>query len=133
TGGSTWPTRCASSRASSTGWTGKPLPDFWLGRGARGLAEQEILRRANENGVTFGVDPSRLVLVGRVACLAPPAFSVTGMLEGYCGGSSADHRSNSSRTEMGSRLYIGNLPYSVTELDLRDLFGEIGSVAEVKV
>ena len=34
---------------------------------------------------------------------------------------------------MGNRLYIGNLPYSVTELELRDLFGEIGSVAEVKV
>jgi RNA recognition motif-containing protein len=34
---------------------------------------------------------------------------------------------------MGNRLYVGNLPYSVTELDLRDLFGDIGSVAEVKV
>ena len=32
-----------------------------------------------------------------------------------------------------NRLYVGNLPYSVTELELRDLFGEIGSVAEVKV
>ena len=34
---------------------------------------------------------------------------------------------------MGKRLYIGNLSYDVTELDLRDLFSSIGSVAEVKV
>jgi len=34
---------------------------------------------------------------------------------------------------MGNRLYVGNLPYTVTELELRDLFGGIGSVAEVKV
>ena len=34
---------------------------------------------------------------------------------------------------MGNRLYVGNLPYSVTEMDLRDLFGGIGTVAEVKV
>jgi len=34
---------------------------------------------------------------------------------------------------MGNRLYVGNLPYTVTELELRELFGGIGSVAEVKV
>jgi RNA recognition motif-containing protein len=34
---------------------------------------------------------------------------------------------------MGKRLYIGNLSYNVTELDLRDLFSGVGSVAEVKV
>ena len=31
---------------------------------------------------------------------------------------------------MGTRLYVGNLPYSVTELDLRDLFGGLGTVTD---
>jgi RNA recognition motif-containing protein len=34
---------------------------------------------------------------------------------------------------MGKRLYVGNLSYSVTEADLREVFGEAGSVADVKV
>jgi RNA recognition motif-containing protein len=34
---------------------------------------------------------------------------------------------------MGKRLYVGNLPYSVTEADLRDAFAASGDVAEVKM
>jgi cold-inducible RNA-binding protein len=34
---------------------------------------------------------------------------------------------------MGKRLYVGNLSYSVTEADLRDLFSGAGDIAEVKV
>jgi RNA recognition motif-containing protein len=34
---------------------------------------------------------------------------------------------------MGKRLYVGNLAYSVTEAELRDVFAEVGNVAEVKV
>ena len=34
---------------------------------------------------------------------------------------------------MGRRLYVGNLSYDTTELDLRDIFGKFGTVAEVKV
>jgi len=34
---------------------------------------------------------------------------------------------------MGNRLYVGNLPYSVTELDLRDLFSPMGTVTEAKI
>jgi cold-inducible RNA-binding protein len=34
---------------------------------------------------------------------------------------------------MGKRLYVGNLAYSVTEADLRDVFAESGDVTEVKV
>jgi RNA recognition motif-containing protein len=34
---------------------------------------------------------------------------------------------------MGTRLYVGNLPYSVTELDLRDLFGGLGTVTDAKI
>lgn len=34
---------------------------------------------------------------------------------------------------MGSRLYVGNLPYSATEDDLRELFASVGSVANVSV
>jgi RNA recognition motif-containing protein len=34
---------------------------------------------------------------------------------------------------MGRRLYVGNLSYNTTELDLRDTFGQIGTVADAKV
>jgi cold-inducible RNA-binding protein len=34
---------------------------------------------------------------------------------------------------MGRRLYVGNLSYGTTETQLRDLFAQVGSVAEVKV
>jgi RNA recognition motif-containing protein len=34
---------------------------------------------------------------------------------------------------MNCRLYVGNLPYEVTEDDLQGLFGEIGAVASVNV
>ena len=34
---------------------------------------------------------------------------------------------------MGKRLYVGNLSYSVTEADLREVFAEAGSVEDVKV
>jgi RNA recognition motif-containing protein len=35
--------------------------------------------------------------------------------------------------KMGNRLYVGNLPYSVTELDLRELFSQMGTVTEAKI
>jgi cold-inducible RNA-binding protein len=35
--------------------------------------------------------------------------------------------------KMGRRLYVGNLSYGTTELDLRDLFGQSGTVSEVKI
>src|SRR4029079_1402860 len=38
-----------------------------------------------------------------------------------------------TRKQMGTRLYVGNLPYAVTELDLRDLFGGIGTVTDAKI
>jgi RNA recognition motif-containing protein len=34
---------------------------------------------------------------------------------------------------MGKKLYVGNLPFSSTEDDLRDLFGRFGSVESVAV
>jgi RNA recognition motif-containing protein len=34
---------------------------------------------------------------------------------------------------MGTRLFVGNLSYDTNENDLRDLFGQIGAVSEVKV
>lgn len=34
---------------------------------------------------------------------------------------------------MGRRLYVGNLSYGTTEMDLRELFGQTGTVAEAKV
>jgi RNA recognition motif-containing protein len=34
---------------------------------------------------------------------------------------------------MSTRLFVGNLSYDTTELDLRDLFSQAGTVVEVKV
>lgn len=34
---------------------------------------------------------------------------------------------------MGKKLYVGNLPYSATEDELRTLFGECGTVEDVAV
>lgn len=34
---------------------------------------------------------------------------------------------------MGKRLYVGNLPYSTTEADLRDIFAEAGQVTDAKI
>jgi RNA recognition motif-containing protein len=34
---------------------------------------------------------------------------------------------------MAKRLYVGNLPYSLTEAELRDVFAEVGEVADVKL
>ncbi|HXJ19403.1 MAG TPA: RNA-binding protein [Polyangia bacterium] len=34
---------------------------------------------------------------------------------------------------MGRRLYVGNLSYDTTELDLREVFGKLGTVADAKV
>ncbi|MFC1771657.1 RNA recognition motif domain-containing protein [Candidatus Margulisiibacteriota bacterium] len=30
-------------------------------------------------------------------------------------------------------IYVGNLPYSISEQDLKDLFGEYGAVTNVKI
>jgi cold-inducible RNA-binding protein len=35
--------------------------------------------------------------------------------------------------EMSKRIYVGNLSFNTTETTLRDLFGQAGSVSEVKV
>ncbi len=34
---------------------------------------------------------------------------------------------------MGKKLYVGNIPFSATESDLRDLFGQHGPVESVNV
>ncbi len=34
---------------------------------------------------------------------------------------------------MGKKLYVGNLPYSTTEEDLRDTFSKVGEVASAKL
>jgi RNA recognition motif-containing protein len=43
------------------------------------------------------------------------------------------HTTTKEKREMGKRLYVGNLSYSVTEADLREVFAEAGSVEDVKV
>jgi cold-inducible RNA-binding protein len=37
------------------------------------------------------------------------------------------------KTKMGRRLYVGNLSYGTTELELREVFGQYGTVADAKV
>src|SRR6266540_5829707 len=34
---------------------------------------------------------------------------------------------------MGRRLYVGNLSYNTTEIGLRDVFGQVGTVADAKI
>ena len=34
---------------------------------------------------------------------------------------------------MGKRLYVGNLSFNTTEMDLRDLLGESGTVTDAKL
>jgi len=34
---------------------------------------------------------------------------------------------------MGRRLYVGNLSFNTTELDLRDAFGQAGTIADAKI
>jgi cold-inducible RNA-binding protein len=34
---------------------------------------------------------------------------------------------------MSNRLYVGNMSYNTTEMDLRELFGQAGTVADIKV
>jgi RNA recognition motif-containing protein len=34
---------------------------------------------------------------------------------------------------MSNRLYVGNMSFATTEMDLRDLFGQAGTVADIKV
>jgi RNA recognition motif-containing protein len=34
---------------------------------------------------------------------------------------------------MGRRLYVGNLSYTTTELELREAFGQFGTVSDAKV
>jgi RNA recognition motif-containing protein len=36
-------------------------------------------------------------------------------------------------SQMGRRLYVGNLSYDTTELELREVFGKFGTVADAKV
>jgi len=34
---------------------------------------------------------------------------------------------------MGKKLYVGNLPFTVTEQDLNDIFAQVGQVASAKI
>ena len=35
--------------------------------------------------------------------------------------------------ENGKRIYVSNLPYSATEDDLRDLFGKLGALKDLRI
>ena len=40
-------------------------------------------------------------------------------------------RKSKSQIVMGNRLYVGNLPFTTTELELQDMFAQAGAVTEV--
>jgi len=44
-----------------------------------------------------------------------------------------DRQGQHKETQMGKKLYIGNLPYSVTETALRELFTQAGEVSSVSI
>jgi RNA recognition motif-containing protein len=46
---------------------------------------------------------------------------------------STQHATENGETRMGKRLFVGNLAYSVTEAELRDIFTASGNVTEVKI
>jgi cold-inducible RNA-binding protein len=46
-------------------------------------------------------------------------------------GSNSKKRGISEKTDMGNRLYVGNLSFNATETDLMDLFGQAGTVKDV--
>jgi RNA recognition motif-containing protein len=54
------------------------------------------------------------------------------MYEGSEDGSSVTNDTQRGKL-MGTRLYVGNLPFSITELDLRDLFANLGTVTDAKI
>jgi len=45
----------------------------------------------------------------------------------------AGHRAIIEESDLAKKLYVGNLPFSTTEADLRDLFEKHGSVQSVSV
>ena len=47
------------------------------------------------------------------------------------GGSLLERKSKPFRRDMGNRLYVGNLPFTTTELELQDMFAQAGAVTEV--
>lgn len=40
---------------------------------------------------------------------------------------------NENTTDMGNKLYVGNLPFSTTDDSLRDAFGQCGTVTDVMI
>jgi cold-inducible RNA-binding protein len=57
--------------------------------------------------------------------------SIVGALEALHGGSF--RRVQDREKHMGTRLYVGNLSFSTTELELREAFSQYGTVAEAKL
>ncbi len=43
------------------------------------------------------------------------------------------YKKNNAQLYIKMNIYVGNLPYSVSESDLRDLFGQFGAVSKANV
>jgi RNA recognition motif-containing protein len=83
------------------------------------------------------VQVSRVFLSGfRLFCVAAsPAIrsgSIVGRLEAF-GRRQFSSELTQEKSNMGRRLYVGNLSYDTTELELRETFGKFGTVADAKV
>jgi cold-inducible RNA-binding protein len=85
----------------------------------------------SERGVPNVSASSGFVRASQIRSAALFDSPVSGTLVGFWGGSSADEERENE--EMSKRVYVGNLSFATTETTLRDLFGQAGTVAEVKV
>src|ERR1700746_2835614 len=48
-------------------------------------------------------------------------------------GRACSRRPQFGTEDMSVKLYVGNLSFATTELDLQDLFAQVGSVLDVKI
>src|SRR6266700_42264 len=84
---------------------------------------------------TWYLVPKSLSCPGfRLCVAASPAVrsrSIVGRLE--ASGRRQFSSCETRRDQMGRRLYVGNLAYNTTELELREVFGKFGTVADAKV
>src|SRR5262245_25919259 len=77
--------------------------------------------------------PCRFARVVECVSRAPPRASLHVTAEAEDESRELKSQSRGAGEDMGRKLYVGNLPYSVSEDELRDLFGRAGAVDTVSV
>src|SRR5215472_9432267 len=51
----------------------------------------------------------------------------------YCYSADSHHNHVTKRSNMGNKLYVGNLPFSATDDSLREMFGQAGQVESARI